>query len=84
MNRMKIVWDDIKRRTNLHKHGFDFADLTAEFFAQATIYPAKLNRLAAVGHSSDGWITVIFIQLGSEAISIVSMRTARSKERKLT
>jgi uncharacterized protein len=81
---VEIVWDDIKRRTNLHKHGFDFADLDMEFFAQATIYPAKLGRVAAVGLFSELWITVIFAQLGSEAISIVSMRDASVKERKMT
>ena len=78
---MKIVWDEIKRRTNLHKHGFNFADLDVEFFSQAKIYPAKLSRLAAVGNFADEWITVIFTRLGSEAVSIVSMRSASIKER---
>jgi uncharacterized protein len=77
---MKIVWDEIKRRTNLDKHGFDFAGLDMEFFSHATIYPAKLNRLAAVGYFSDERITVIFTRLGSEAVSIVSMRSASIKE----
>jgi uncharacterized DUF497 family protein len=26
MTKMKVVWDEAKRRANLRKHGFDFAD----------------------------------------------------------
>jgi uncharacterized protein len=78
---MKIVWDEIKRRTNLHKHGMDFADINFEFFARATIFPAKIGRLAAVGDIFGVIVTVIFTRLGSEAISIVSMRAASAKER---
>jgi uncharacterized protein len=78
---MKIVWVEIKRRTNVHKHGMDFADIDLEFFARATIYPAKMGRLAAVGNISGVMATVIFARLGSEAISIVSMRAASAKER---
>ena len=81
MIKMKIVWDEIKRHTNLHKHGMDFADIDFEFFARATIFPAKIGRLAAVGYLSGVMATVIFKRLGSEAISIVSMRVASAKER---
>jgi uncharacterized protein len=30
---VKIVWDERKRQATIEKHGFDFADLTEEFFA---------------------------------------------------
>jgi uncharacterized protein len=78
---MKIVWGEIKHRTNLHKHGMDFADIDLEFFARATIFPSKIGRLAAVGNISGIMATVIFTRLGSEAISIISMRAASAKER---
>lgn len=78
-----ITWDEPKRLANIDKHGFDFASLTAEFFAEAVIVPAKLNRLKAVGAFEDGTIVVIFFQLGSEGISVISMRTAGKKEREL-
>ena len=80
---MKIVWDEPKRLTNLDKHGMDFADLTEEFFAEATIYPAKATRSVALGLFGRGSVTVIFTRLGSEAISVVSMRRASAKERSL-
>jgi uncharacterized DUF497 family protein len=79
---MEIVWDERKRLANLTKHGLDFADLTLEFFASAKASAAKRNRLIAVGMLADGTITVIFITLGSEGISIISMRPASAKERR--
>jgi uncharacterized DUF497 family protein len=80
---MKIVWDEPKRLANLDKHGLDFADLTLEFFLEAAIIPARSARFQAVGRLGDGTIVVIFATLGSEAISVISMRAARKDERSL-
>lgn len=80
---MIIVWDEPKRLANIEKHGFDFADLTLEFFAAAVIIPAKLGRAKAVGEFNDGTIAVVFFRLGSEGLSVISMRTARKDEREL-
>jgi uncharacterized DUF497 family protein len=79
---MRILWDERKRQANLLKHGLDFAVLDAEFFARAYIGPAKRDRLRAIGEV-DGVVTVIFVRLGTEGLSIVSMRPASQKERKL-
>ncbi|MCP1198433.1 BrnT family toxin [Notoacmeibacter sp. MSK16QG-6] len=80
---MKIVWDEPKRLTNLDKHGMNFADLTVEFFEAATIYPGNGNRIVSIGHwNGQIIITVVFRPLGSEAISIISMRPASRKERR--
>lgn len=78
---MRIVWDEPKRLANLDKHDLDFADLTPAFFEEAMIVPARDGRLAAIGRLGNGTLTVIFFQLGSEAISIISMRPASVKER---
>jgi hypothetical protein len=80
---MKIVWDEIKRQANLEKHGLDFADLTEEFFAEAAIVPAEDRRSKAIGRLADGTIAVIFATLGTEAISVISMRPANRTERRL-
>ena len=80
---MLIQWDEPKRLANLDKHGLDFVDLTLEFFADAVLLPAKDRRIAAIGRLADGSVTVIFTHLGSEAISVISMRPASQKERKL-
>ena len=80
---MKIVWDEPKRQQNLAKHGMDFAALTVEFFEAAQIEVAKQDRFLALGEL-DGVavIAVVFRPLGSEAISIISMRRASLKERR--
>jgi uncharacterized DUF497 family protein len=80
---MVIVWDEPKRVANLAKHGLDFAALDIEFFAAATIRPAKGGRLAAFGLLAGERIAVVFAALGDEAVSIVSMRPASRKERTL-
>lgn len=79
---MKIVWDEPKRLANLAKHRLDFASLDLDFFAQAAIGPGKHGRLIAIGELN-GVKTVIFIKLGSEALSVISMRPASPKERRI-
>ncbi len=80
---MIIVWDEPKRLANLYKHGFDFAELTEGFFASSVIVPANRGRSMAVGRLSNGVIAVVFVFLGREGLSVISMRTADSKERRL-
>lgn len=80
---MIITWDEPKRLANLDKHGMDFALLTEDFFADALIIPAREGRYKAVGMLADGTLVVIFALLGSEAISIISMRTASANERRM-
>ncbi|QKK34223.1 BrnT family toxin (plasmid) [Rhizobium indicum] len=80
---MKITFDEAKRRTNIEKHGLDFADLDLLFFAGSVVVPAKGGRLMAIGAFLDGVIAVVFVTLGSEAISVISMRKASRKERSI-
>lgn len=81
---MKIVWDQPKRLANLDKHGMDFADLTLAFFEDAVVYPGNMGRFVAVGRFRDQVVAaVVFKPLGSEALSVISMRPASMKERKL-
>jgi uncharacterized protein len=48
------------------------------------IVPGKGNRLIAVGRLADSAaVVVVFTILGSEGVSVISMRTASRKERKL-
>ena len=79
---MKLVWDEPKRQRNIAKHGLDFAVLTSEFFENARIEDAKSGSFLAVGEF-DGVtiIAVVFRPLGSEALSIISMRRANKAER---
>lgn len=79
---MQIVWDERKRQINLAKHGLDFADLDAYFFASATLLPAHNGRRRAIGWM-DGMlvVSVVFQPLGSQALSVVSLRPAFKNER---
>ncbi len=81
---MDIVWDERKRTQNQAKHGLDFADLDLAFFLDAHLVPAKQNRLLAIGElNGQIVIAVVFAALGSEALSVISMRPASRKERTL-
>jgi uncharacterized DUF497 family protein len=76
-----ITWDERKRLSNLDKHGLDFAAVTLEFLDRATIVPTKLGRRLAIGKLGDDIVTVVIAWLGNEAVSVISMRPANSKER---
>jgi uncharacterized DUF497 family protein len=80
---MKIMWDEPKRIKNLGKHDLDFGDLGIEFFSDALIVDARQPRLKAIGVLSDDVIAVIFVALGVEGISLISLRPASRKERNL-
>lgn len=80
---MEITFDPVKQAANKAKHGFDFEDLEAEWFADAVIVAGKFGRFRAVGHFGGVDITVVFKPLGSEALSVISMRPASGRERKL-
>lgn len=79
---MQLVYDETKRIQNIAKHGYDFALLSPEFFLSAVVLRAHSGRRKAIGEI-DGQvvITVVHAVLGTEAISIVSMRPASRKER---
>jgi len=81
---MKLTWDDSKRSANLAKHGLAFEALTLDFFESATIMAARKPRMMAIGRYNGRLvIVVIFAPLGREALSIISMRAANLKERRL-
>jgi uncharacterized protein len=60
----------------------DFADVDVEYFVGSMVVPAKLGRFMAIGVLSDDLIATVFAKLGSQGVSIVSMRRASRKERK--
>ncbi|UXN75543.1 BrnT family toxin [Devosia sp. A8/3-2] len=81
---MLITYDEPKRLKTLVERGLDFASLTVEFFDNAKVFEAKNDRLMAIGEfNGQIIIAVVFRPLGSEAISVISMRPASKKERSL-
>jgi uncharacterized DUF497 family protein len=83
-----FVWDEAKRLANLAKHGYDFADAEAGFdwedAVTARTYAGARGgaRFKSIGLFDGRLIVVIFAALGTEAISIISMRPANRQERK--
>lgn len=61
----------------------DFATLTEDFFDDALIRSARGGRFLAIGKDVNGVIAVVFAMLGLEGISVISMRSASKKERRL-
>lgn len=81
---MMITYDEPKRQTNIAKHGLDFADLSLAFFEGAIVFEAANDRFMAIGEfNGQIIIAVVFRPLGTEAVSVISMRPASRKERSL-
>lgn len=86
---MRFVWDEPKRLANLDKHGLDFRDLEGGFaFDDARVIPAHPSRvgrarLKAIGRLHGRVVTVVLSPLGSEALSVVILRVADLRERKI-
>jgi uncharacterized protein len=80
---MQISFDAVKRQSNLSKHGLDFADIDVAYFVNSIVVPAKLGRFMAIGILSNDVIATVFVKLGSQGLSVVSMRAASRKEREV-
>ncbi len=85
-----FVWDERKREANIDGHGLDFAIAEERFDWNGAhvspSHPGKRGepRYRAIGLlDAERLITVIVSPLGTEAISIISMRAASAKERKI-
>jgi uncharacterized DUF497 family protein len=85
-----VVWDEKKREANIDAHGFDFSTAERLFdWNRAVIWPAHPGRrgeprFRAIGlFDSERLVTIVFSPLGKEAISIISMRAASAKERRI-
>lgn len=82
-----ITWDEPKRLANIARHDIDFIEAERFGWEDALIRPTHQGRSdrprsKAIGLLDDRVIVVIFSPLGTEAISIISMRPARQDERR--
>ena len=78
-----VTFDPPKRAINLRVHGLDFAMIEPAFFEDAVVVPAKKGRLLALGRIEGKPYAVVFQPLGTEAVSVISLRIASIKERRL-
>ena len=84
---MKFSWDETKRKTNLVKHGLDFADAKRVFSgAIFTFADERFNygeeRFITIG-MLHGAVVVIAHTESNNEIRIISMRKATQNEQKI-
>lgn len=83
---MKFEWDENKRRENLRKHGFDFADVWQVFESWRVIFVDDRfdygeSRLATIGVLSGRIVTAVYTE-DNKVIRIISLRKATKYEQK--
>ncbi len=84
---MNIEWDEAKNRSNIRKHGLDFADAEEMFRGALIVEPDTREdygeeRWLGIGTIRGRTTAVIFTEPAPEAIRIISLRRADHEERK--
>jgi uncharacterized DUF497 family protein len=83
----KYEWDEKKRKSNLIKHGLDFADawIVLESDEKITIEDAKHSQLEprslTIGYFKDYLCVAVIHTPRQEKIRIISFRRANKRER---
>jgi uncharacterized protein len=86
---MRVVWDEPKRESNLAKHGLDFTDARDRLvFEDSVIVPTNpaldgRPRFVAIGVLDGRLVAAVISPLGSEALSLISLRPASRRERRI-
>jgi uncharacterized protein len=84
---MKFEWDPGKNRTNIRKHGFDFADAEEMFSGPLLIRPDTQedygeDRWIGIGLTRGRFAIVAFSERPDNTIRIISLRRAKRAEQK--
>lgn len=80
-------WDQIKNRSNIRKHGFDFADAEEMFRNNLLARPDSREdygerRWIGTGAIRGRIAVVVFTERGTDTVRIISLRKASRRERK--
>jgi len=81
---VKYTWDEAKRKSNLEKHGLDFADAPKVFSGPLALFEDRRGdygeqRMIAIGLLGILVVLVVHVESDDE-IRIISMRKADSDE----
>ena len=81
---VNVTWDEAKRKANLAKHGFDFADAAKVFAGPMVLFEDDRDdygeqRMIGVGLLDDLIILIVHLE-NDDTIHIISMRKADSDE----
>jgi hypothetical protein len=83
---VRCEWDPRKQRTNLEKHGIQFADPIAVFDAVLAVTIPELgageDRFITMGLDGFGRLLSFVYTLRGEAVRIISARRATPSERR--
>lgn len=83
---MDYEWDEVKRQSNLRKHGLDFmdADLVFEALFKVTVDAAHADddRYADLAEVN-GRVLMLVYTLRQQTVRCISLRVASRRERKL-
>ncbi len=81
---MRLTWDENKRRTNLERHGLDFADAEQVFAGPLILFEdtrADYGEQRMIGIGLLDFLVVLIVHVETdEEIRIISMRKADSDE----
>ena len=83
---MNFEWDEAKNRTNVRKHGFDFAD-AEEMFRGVLLIRSDTRedygeeRWIGIGMIRDRFAFIAFAEPSSETLRVTSLRKATYEER---
>lgn len=81
---MNFTWDELKRQSNLKKHGLDFADAAKVFSGPLVLFEDQRENYGAqrmIGIGLLDCLVVLVVHVESdENIRIISMRKADSDE----
>ena len=85
---MELTWDEEKRRSNLVKHGLDFADAHEVFRGAVFIFEDKRHsygeqRFVALGMLQEIVVVIAFTEPEDELLRIISMRKAIRNEQQI-
>ena len=82
-----ITWDEEKRRANLRKHGFDFADAGMVFDGVTYTYEDDRltyaeQRFVTLGALRELGVSIVHTEEGDH-VRVISMRKATKREREI-
>jgi uncharacterized protein len=86
LNMTTYTWDEAKRKSNLRKHGLDFADAPAvlessSYSTEDTRFPYSERRYKAFGYLQDSLVSITYTEQDDE-IRIISFRRATHREKR--
>jgi uncharacterized DUF497 family protein len=82
---MNFEWDEAKNRTNIRKHGLDFANAEEMFRGVLIVDPDtredyRERRWVGLGAIRGRIAQVVFAELDEDTIRIISLRKATKRE----